>query len=256
MFNIGGIEWKKVRGLKFFGSFEIFLKKFFERICIYFSDVIVVDNKVIQDYVSYEYGRESILAEYGGDHSRYEPIPKAFSEKFPFLNNQYDVSVARAQEDMNIHLILESYRQVKNRNIVIISNWDSSDYGRSLKLSFKDKFGNIFLFDAIYDLVLLNSIRSNSNLYIHSHSLCGTAPSLTEAMNLRLPTICYNAKTNIETTENKSLYFDDTKSLVNILSNLNDNLLNDISKNMHEIAKRRYTWDRIALLYKGILEYE
>lgn len=251
VFNIGGVEWKKVRGKKSFGKLEVISKKWFEKICIYYSDVVIADNQVIWDYVKTTYGIDSILAEYGGNHAIYKPINEHLKTKYPFLSAKYDVTVSRAQEDMNIHLIIEAYKKTPERNLVVVSNWETSEYGRKLKQENKNKFSNIFLEDAIYNVDELNAIRSNAEIYIHSHSLCGTAPSLTEAMFLKLPVICFDVNTNRASTENNSIYFSNSESLVLELKSLDQNNIQQLGERMYEIAQRRYNWERIVNLYKN-----
>lgn len=253
VFNIGGIEWQKVRGKKAFAGLEIASKKWFEKICIRFSDIIIVDNQVLWDYVKTVYNIECILAEYGGDHAIYQPINNTLIEKYPFLAQKYDITVSRAQEDMNIHILIDAYKEIPDRNLVIVSNWELSDYGILLKANNKNKYSNIFLQDAIYQLDELNAIRSNGTIYFHTHSLCGTAPSLTEAMSLGLPVLCFDVETNRSTTEEKSFYFKDVQSLIKIMSNLKEETIKQLGCEMKEIAERRYTWQRIVKLYKNCI---
>jgi glycosyltransferase involved in cell wall biosynthesis len=250
IFNIGGIEWQKVRGSKLSGKFEIFVKKGFEWICVKSSDTIIVDNQVLYDYVKEKYNIIPVLAEYGGDHAIKESVNVQLLEIFPFLNDCYDVSISRAQEDMNIHLIMDAYKSLPERKLVIISNWHTTSYGKSLKNENHDKYENIILLDAIYDLKILNTIRGNCSIYLHTHSLCGTAPSLVEAMSLGLPTICFDVPTNRATTEEKSYYFKDIDSLVRILRVINSKNTKDLGINMLEIASRRYNWERVVNIYK------
>ena len=108
--------------------------------------------------------------------------------------------------------------------------------------------------DAIYDLNVLNTIRGNCDIYLHTHSLCGTAPSLVEAMSLKLPVVCFDVPSNRATTEEKSYYFKNKESLKEILSNLDKNNITKLGDAMFEIATRRYTWNRIVSLYKNCIE--
>jgi glycosyltransferase involved in cell wall biosynthesis len=252
--NIGGIEWKKVRGRKQTSDLEIFSKKWFEYICVKFSDTIVVDNQVLYNYVEQQYNIKSVLIEYGGDHAIHEPINANLINEYPFLCSEYDMTVSRAQEDMNIHLVIEAYKQIPDRKVVIVSNWNTSEYGINLKKDNKDKYPNIILLDAIYDLKILNTIRSNCKIYLHTHSLCGTAPSLTEAMSLKLPVICFDVPTNRATTEEKSFYFSDNQSLIALLNHLNESRIKQLTNDMFDIAHRRYTWERIVGLYKKCIK--
>jgi glycosyltransferase involved in cell wall biosynthesis len=253
VFNIGGIEWKKVRGPKMLAPLEIVTKKWFERICVYFSDIVIVDNQVLWDYVMATYNINSALAENGGDHAVFKPIKNELIEKYPFLAKKYDVSVSRAQEDMNIHILIEAYKELPERNLVLVSNWEISNYGIQLKAENKNKYPNIFLQDSVYNLDELNMIRSNGSIYFHTHSLCGSAPSLVEAMSLGLPVLCFDVDTNRATTEEKSYYFKDAHSLMEILSYMSDPKIRQLGIDMKEIAQRRYTWERIVQLYRNCI---
>ena len=116
------------------------------------------------------------------------------------------------------------------------------------------KYKNIFLIPAIYEQEKLDVLRSNCYVYIHSHSFCGTAPSLVEAMNLSLPVMCFNAQTNIETTENKTMYFKNEGELASFVQKMTDDEAIILSKTLKEIAERRYQWKIIANKYKNCLK--
>lgn len=248
--NIGGIDWGR-------SKWGYLTKKFIqlsEVLCVRYSDIVITDNEYIQEQYVERYKVQSVLIEYGGDHANRKKITKKDISKYPFLCGEYCLSVSRAQSDNNIHMVLEAFEETKNKNIVLISNWDSSEYGKALKVKYKDRYSNIIIIDAIYDQTELDVLRSNAKLYIHSHSFCGTAPSLVEAMCLGLPVICYNAQTNIRTTEGKSLYFDDQIQLINIMNDIDDKILKDLSVNLKEIADRRYAWEIISQKYDECLK--
>ena len=251
---IGGRETEKIRGIKVFGRFEVAMKKWMEKIQAKYANYVIIDNAANVIDFENKYHVKALLAEYGGDHATYEPITEVMLAKYPFLNGKYDVTVSRAQEDMNIHLVIEAYKMVPDRIVVIISNWNSSSYGQKLYADNNGKYPNIILLNAIYDQRELNTIRSNASLYLHTHSMCGTAPSLVEAMYLKLPVICFNVPTNIETTEGKSLYFESVGDLIEILRSLNDAKLKQIKVNLSEVAHRRYTWKRISAIYRECID--
>jgi len=253
IFNIGGIEWEKVRGSKFTSKFEIGLKKYMEKLCVTNSNTVIIDNLYFKDYIVKRYGKIPVLAEYGGDHAKSIDITNEMIHKYPFLNTDYALSVSRAQEDMNIHLLIEAYKEVPEKRIVIISNWHISEYGQNLYDENADKYDNIILLKAIYDSKELDTIRSHTSLYIHTHSLCGTAPSLVEAMSLNIPIISFDVPTNRFTTENKTLFFKDVSSLIQILKVLDIEKLLEIKSQMFEISKRRYIWKRISKIYQNNL---
>lgn len=245
--NFGGLEWQRDKWSKLVRWYL----KFSEKIAIKYGTKIVADNKHFCDYIKNSYKKESVLIEYGGDHASQIPINSSLILKYPFLKTKYDVSVSRAQHDNNLHLLLEAYRNLPERNLVLISNYDKYEYGRELKKKYS-KSPNLFLLDAIYDLKELDTIRSYAKLYIHSHSFCGTAPSLVEAMHLGLPIIAFDAATNHFTTENEALYFKEAHELTNIIRNLSESHEKRIGIKMKEIANKRYTWDQILNKYSAL----
>ncbi|RXP61854.1 DUF1972 domain-containing protein [Lutibacter sp. HS1-25] len=242
--NFGGLEWKRDKWSKF-GQWFL---KLTEKVAIKNATVIVADNQHFCDYIFEQYGKKSVLIEYGGDHTTKKEITKDLIEKYPYLNKPYDVSVSRAQVDNNLHMVLDAYVKLPNRNLVLISNYDKFEYGRDLKVKYAN-YPNIFLQDAVYNLHELDVIRSNSIVYIHSHTFCGTAPSLVEAMNLSLPIISFKVETNLKTTEEKALFFSDSTELKKIIEGLTSEKEKELAISMKEIASRRYTWERISSKY-------
>jgi glycosyltransferase involved in cell wall biosynthesis len=242
--NIDGLEWKRD---KFSKNAKLFLK-FSEKLAVKYSDVVVSDNKAIQDYVRSEYGVQSVLIAYGADHVTKEILSDELKLKYPFLGSRYAFKVCRIEPENNIHLILEAFSEYKLLNIVMIGNWENSQYGRELKEKYS-RFENIFLLDPIYEQNSLNQIRSNCYVYMHGHSAGGTNPSLVEAMYLGLPIIAYGVQYNRETTEGKALYFDDKDGLARLLENINDEELRLVARDMLEVAKENYIWEKISEKY-------
>ena len=250
---IGGREVEKIKGAQLFARFEIAMKRWMEGLQAKYADYVIIDNAANVNIFEKKHYVKALLAEYGGDHAIAEPITDEAVKKYPFLNGKYDVTVSRAQEDMNIHMVIDAYKQVPERTIVIVSNWQKTEYGQKLYAENAGKYNNIILLNAIYNQKELNTIRGNASLYLHTHSMCGTAPSLVEAMYLTLPVVCFKVPTNLETTEHKSVYFESVPELVEILKGLDEATLNRLKMDLNEIAVRRYNWSRISAIYKDCI---
>jgi len=243
--NIGGIDWMR-------DKWNYFVKKyihFSEKLSVRFADVVITDNKVIHDHYVSEYQCENIIIPYGGDHVLRPNVTGEFKKKYLFLQAEYAISVSRAQEDNMIHIVLEAYKKMSDKVLVLISNWHISEYGRKLKRQYSG-IDNIYLIDAVYNQEELDLLRSHASLYIHSHSVCGTAPSLVEAMNLNLPVISYNSPTNLASTKGKAAYFTGVNDLIKLVTSLNANKLNTIKRSMYQIATTQYTWKHVCNEYK------
>lgn len=247
--NHGGLnEWEREK-------FSLLQKKIAyinHGIAARFASINIADNEPLQESILKTFGENSEVIAYGGNHIKSEFIQEKHEQIYPFLRNSYDLSISRAQEDNNLHVLLETYEQLTQRNLVLISNWEISEYGKQLKLKYQNKYINISILDALYDEELLNVIRSNAALYIHSHSRCGTAPSLVEAMHYNVPTICFDVPTNRLTTQNKTKYFLNKLELMTILKELSSDERLKITKNLNKIAFENFNWKIISNRYSKL----
>ncbi len=247
--NFGGLDWKRSKWSYFTRSFL----KLSEALSIRFSKYIISDNLGIQKYIKSEYGRKSILIEYGGDQS-FKVIPEKgdFNEYF-FLKNDFAFTVSRIQSDNNIQLLLDSFDNKVPMPLVFVGNWNNSNYGKKIRKKYSGK-SNLILLDAIYDNRTLNLLRSNCNIYVHGHSAGGTNPALVEAMNLSLPIFAFDCDYNRYTTEEKCKYFLNSEELLYSLKNISKEECNDIGSSMFDIAKKRYKWKMIVEKYSKVLD--
>lgn len=248
--NHGGLnEWEREK----LNVVQKIWAKFNHRIAAKFADINIADNLIYQKSIKDTFNADSNVIRYGGDHvNKIDSNNINFIKKYPFVNNAYAVSVSRAQLDNNIHLVLEAFENFNTYKIVLISNWNISKYGIDLKEKYC-KHPNMILLDAIYDKEELDYLRGNALVYIHSHSRCGTAPSLVEAMCLKNAIISFDVPTNRETTQNKAIFFSSASSLE---EELNKFSLKDLELNkekMYEIASKEYTWKSISNQYRTII---
>lgn len=216
------------------------------------ATINITDNTLLQKSLLDAFTTDSVIIRYGGDHNHSSNIEEDLSSKYKFLKEKYYLCVARAQVDNNIHLLINAFKEIDSYPLVIISNWEVSNYGKEL-LKQHQGHSNLVLLNAIYNIDVLNHIRRNCYLYIHSHSYCGTAPSLVEVMNLNVPIICFDVPTNRETTQNKSVYFRSIKELQHVIQNLDANQLDNCKKSMFEIARKEYTWEQVSKEYSNII---
>jgi glycosyltransferase involved in cell wall biosynthesis len=244
--NVDGLEWKRGKWPK---PVKWFLK-LSERIGVRFSDVVISDNKKIQEYLSDVYRIDSRLIEYGGDQVLKVPLRKETAANYQIEKDKYGFSVCRIEPENNVRMILEAFVALKKPTLIIVGNWEFSRFGRELRNQYRT-YDNIKLLDPIYEQRELDELRGNCALYIHGHSVGGTNPSLVEAMNLGLCVIAHNTPYNVETTQGKAIYFDDREDLIRIVNEFNNNRIDTrrYQTMMREIAERRYRWDIISAKY-------
>ena len=246
--NIDGLEWKRDKW-KFYAKW---LLHWSERQAVRYSDIIIGDNKGITDYVRSAYAgiaakkRVELIA-YGGDQvSRVED--DSLFETYPFCREPYACAVCRIEPENNVHLILEAFARMPEKQLVIVGNWEKSDYGRVLKEKYAS-YKNLHLLDPIYEPHTVNWLRGNAALYVHGHSAGGTNPSLVEAMCLGLPVLAFDCVYNRATTEGKALYWKKSDELLECLLKQNGEEIGAIGNIMLEIGKRCFSWNAIARQY-------
>jgi glycosyltransferase involved in cell wall biosynthesis len=244
--NIDGLEYRRPKWKKYA---QVFLK-FSEKIAVKYGNIIISDNKAIKEHVTSDYQRESLLIAYGGDHANHKLIAVNVINKYA-LPNEYAFKVSRIEPENNIHLILEAFED-SLLPLVIVGNWNNSEYGNKLKDKY-DSYSNIILLDSIYNQDILDQIRSNCKIYIHGHSTGGSNPSLVEAMSLGLPVFAFDVIYNRETTFFKARYFRTPNDLKKLINQTNSLELNELSNDMLEIAQHEYTWKNISKKYFNIL---
>lgn len=242
--NIDGLEHRREK----WGKLARWVLKTSEKMAVRFADVIISDNKGIQDYVSDTYGKYSEMIAYGGDHVLRNVTP---AKQQDFLNlyglsaGEYAIKVCRIEPENNCQIVLEAFAR-SGKQLVFIGNWNKSEYARQLRDKYKD-IPNIMILDAIYDLDILYTLRLNAKYYVHGHSAGGTNPSLVEAMFFGRPILAYDVVYNRETTKQEAYYFKTVEDLVELLER------NDlIGERMSEIAWENYTWSKIAKAYEKL----
>ncbi len=245
--HIDGLEWKRAK----WNAFAKVFLRFSEKMAVRYADEVISDNAAIQNYVTQIYGRKSHLIAYGGDHAQRNSEIKAYLAEYPFLAKPYAFGICRIEPENNVHLILEAFATGSPMPFVMVGNWNNSEYGRNLKVTYGPQTG-ITLIDAIYDQQRLDALRSNCTCYIHGHSAGGTNPSLVEAMWLGLPIIAFDVDYNRETTGNKALYYSTVGELCKIMATVEKCDLKGLGDTMHAIADDRYRWSKISQQYASL----
>ena len=242
--NIDGLEYRRA---KWKGWVKKFLK-FSEKCAVRFANVIITDNKGIQDYVKQEYKKETTLIAYGGDHALIDVTKERETEilkQFGLEAGGYSMSVCRIEPENNCHMTLEAFKNSKEK-LVFIGNWYRNGYSKQLKEEYSG-YGNIILFDSMYDLEILHTLRKNTKYYIHGHSAGGTNPSLVEAMFFGRPILSFDVIYNRETTKNKAHYYTNADDLLQLIEHGVDN-----GKELKQIASEEYIWSKIAKEYEAL----
>lgn len=242
--NIDGIEWRRE---KWRGLARWFLRVS-EKFAVKYSHVVVADNDAIADYIRESYSVSPTVIAYGGDHAVHNCT---LTEVGIALPKNYTFSVCRIEPENNIHVILEAFSTMLDFPLVIVGNWNSSNYGRELRSRFQI-FKHLLLLDQIYDPAILNFLRRSALAFVHGHSAGGTNPSLVEAMHFGKIIMMYDCSFNRSTAENCGAYFDTVHNLRLLIGEVLTVNQDQRGLKLKEVAERRYTWDKVARSYFDI----
>jgi gliding motility-associated-like protein len=247
--NIDGLEWRRNKWNRWARAYL----RFAEKMAVRAADVVIADNPAIADYVRDTYGREARMIPYGGDHVFPVAIKPEDLEAFPFLQQPYAFKVCRIEPENHIHIVLEAFARFGDLPLVLVGNWQHSEYGKRLWGKYQGH-PNLRLLPPVYDPRTLNLLRSNCQLYVHGHAAGGTNPSLVEAMSLGRPILAKDVVYNRFSTEQQALFFQDEQELLDQLQGLSPDRLQEQGLKMQQIAQRLYRWETIAQAYADCLE--
>ena len=240
--NVGGLEWERP---KFSYLAKMYLKFCFN-LSFVLSKNVILDNEYYLKFAPKLRKHKAVIIPYGGEIDVTLDITNALSEKYPFLEKEYYLSISRALEDNFIDKICETFSQTK-ATLILISNFTSSDYGKEVFEKYSN-ISNIILINGLYQKNELDLVRRKCKAYIHTHTLCGTAPSLVEMIITRRPIISVDVPQNRFTLDNDGLYFKSYDELKQILdSNLD---LNQVLTKIDLVAK--YDWQTIVNSYQDL----
>ena len=171
--NPDGLEWKR-------SKWNNIAKKFFllsEKWMLKNSDIIICDSLGIKDYVDNRYPNvkdKTTYIAYGSNKFDFSNINEfEILKKYHLKKDNYCLMVGRCVPENNYELVIKEYMNSKiNKDLVIISNLDSSNYYNELtSITNCNSDKRIKFINGVYDTTDLAVIRKNAYLYIHGHSV-------------------------------------------------------------------------------------
>jgi len=240
--NVGGIEWERPK----FGYFSKLYLKFCFRLSFKYAKYVVLDNKYYDRFTPLNHNAEIRIVPYGGEIDTSLELNESFVKRYPFLNEEFFLSISRSLEDNQLDELCLSFVGL-NKKLVLISNFTKSDYGISI-LDKYSKQNNIVLIDGLYNKPELDLVRRCCKAYIHTHTLCGTAPSLVEMIQSHRPILSYDNPQNRFTLNNSGIFFSSFEDLKHILRSTND-FSNSIPA---DDLRLLYEWKRVIDIYESM----
>jgi len=246
--NMDGMEWQRQK----WNLVVQRLTRWFEKVAVNKSDILVSDSKEIQKYYLNNYSKPSTFIPYGADPV--STIDDSHLEKFQLTNRNYHLIICRLERENNIETIINGVLKSNNVSPLVIVGNHQVGYGKSIFNKFKSH-NKIRFLNSIYNRDVLNCLKKYSMLYFHGHSIGGTNPSLLEAMASGCQIAAHDNPYNREVLGLDAQYFSNFNDVKNIIDNkivLPEITQTRIQNNLDKIDKI-YNWDTIIQSYEAIL---
>ncbi len=243
--NMDGLEWKRSKYSKLVQKFLLFA----ERLAVKCSHYLIADSIGIQSYLKEKYSVESKYIPYGANLA--SSTKDNILKDLKIAKGSYNMLVARMEPENSIETILEGFvNSETNRKFLVVGNTENK-YGTYIKNNFTDD--RIIYLGYISGIEMLNSLRRNSHLYFHGHTVGGTNPSLLEAMSSYALIFAHNNNFNKAILENDAFYFNCDKCITSLLNKESISERESFVSNNIEKVNTKYTWKKILDEYERFI---
>jgi glycosyltransferase involved in cell wall biosynthesis len=173
-------------------------------------------------------------------------------KRYNVIKDDFYLLIARMEPENNIEVILDGiYGIVNSRRILVIGSI-MNPFGERLKKKYSSD-GKIVFLGSIYDLAVLNTLRTFCCIYFHGHSVGGTNPSLLEAMACGALICAHDNGFNRAVLKDDAFYFYSGEEITNIIQDQYTFHQRErmVANNLQKI-KTYHNWDNIINEYEQL----
>ena len=246
LINVDGLEWQRKKW-NFLGKTWYLLG---ERLAVLFSNQVVSDARVIQEYYLKRYRSESLYIPYGAPMEKEEG--EETLERLGLKRDGYFLYVSRLEPENNAHVVIEAYSRVKtDLPLVVVGDAPySREYIAGLKQSADPRvIFTGFIFGRGY-----RQLQSGCYAYIHATEVGGTHPALIEGMGMAEAVVVNDTPENREVAGRGALLYgrNDPGALAEVLESLlaEPEQRKTLREEALAVVGERYDWERITEAYE------
>lgn len=254
--NVDGLEWARSKwGL----SARTYLR-FMEWVSSWAPTRVLADAQSIADRFQrhYPHGVPCSFIAYGAHVIESENYPVSALSKLNLNAGGYILVIARPEPENHLIEIIEGYCSSQVIwPLIIVGDVKPVTKYQSQLLSLAGE--RVRFIGAIYDSILLTTLRIHSACHVHGHSVGGTNPSLLEAMACGNVIIAHDNPFNREVARDAAWFFDSPECLAKRLRNVQSLSASDrdfIFHRVRTIISENYTWKLITDEYESLLRAE
>lgn len=264
LINPDGHEWKRAK-------WPLLVRKYWkvsEKGMIKHADLVVCDNRKIEEYIQEEYEAfkpNTTFIAYGTDTkpsllSKDDSIVEDWFHTKNIQENNYYLIVGRFVPENNYEtMIREFMKSDSKKDLVIITNIEKNKfYQKLLQTTSFNQDKRIKFVGTVYDQPLLRYIRENAFAYIHGHEVGGTNPSLLESLSSTQLNLLVDVGFNRDVAHDAAIYWSKEDGHLAHAIDAADHYTEEqlfTNENMaKQIIAREYTWQKIIAKYEMVFE--
>ncbi len=244
--NMDGLEWKRSKYSK---SAQIFLK-YAEKLAIKHSHVLIADSLGIKEYLKNKYSVNSEYIAYGVETKN--EYNNSILQELNIKKNAYNMLIARIEPENNVEVILDGVKKSNNKQIFLVIGRVDNSFAKFLVEKYK-KYTQIKFIGSIYNMPKLNTLRKNSNIYFHGHSVGGTNPSLLEAMASHAFICAHDNIFNKSILGKNALYFLNETDIIGVLETKNKKDHQSFLDKNYKRVVNEFNWKSINQKYELLI---
>lgn len=260
LINPDGHEWKRAK-------WPLPVRKYWkvsEKGMIKHADLVVCDNRKIEEYIQDEYGAfkpATTFIAYGTDttpsslNKNDATVENWFHEKNIQENNYYLIVGRFVPENNYETMIREFMKSDSQKDLVIVTNVEKNKfYQKLLQTTSFSEDKRIKFVGTVYNQPLLRYIRENAFAYIHGHEVGGTNPSLLESLSSTQLNLLVDVGFNRDVAHDAAIYWTkedgQLSNGINMADQYSVKQLTENEEKAKKIIFNEYTWEKIINLYE------
>lgn len=245
--NMDGMEWCRA---KYTRPVQRFLKQA-EKLAVQHSQFHIADSPAMKDYLEEEYGINVHYIPYGATLPCHQKA--SVLQQYSILKNDYHLLMARMEPENNIEMILDGFHNTgSEKRFLVIGKYDNK-FGKHLLNKYR-KDERVQFLGGIFDQEVVHSLRANTSIYFHGHSVGGTNPSLLEAMASGALIAAHDNIFNKTILGKEAFYFTDTsevKALIEAEPCRQTKIA--FSEKNREKIRLHYNWEAVVERYEELI---
>ncbi|HET7898321.1 MAG TPA: DUF1972 domain-containing protein, partial [Flavisolibacter sp.] len=245
--NMDGMEWCRAKYAK---PVQAFLR-YAEKLAVQHSRFHIADSPAMKEYLETRYGIAVHFIPYGATLPYRQK--GTVLRQYGLAQNDYHLLMARMEPENNVEMILDGFHTTNSEKKFLVIGKHDNKFGRHLLHKYR-KDERVQFLGGIFNQEVVHSLRANTALYFHGHSVGGTNPSLLEAMASGALIAAHDNVFNKTVLGSEAFYFTDTCEVKALIEQEPcRQTKNEFVEKNREKIRQHYNWETVIDRYEELI---